>query len=183
MSTKILLFLLLTAFITAVSWRTLFQVKSHGFPRYFAWVGMAWLFASNYPYWFHDPFSMHQLISWILLIIALIVVAYGGRQFLKQGKIDKNREADTLFGFEKTTALVDDGIYSYIRHPLYASLIYLTWGIYFKHPTLLLIGISVLCTVLLVLTMRYDERECIAYFGDSYRDYMKRSKMFIPFVF
>lgn len=182
MTTKLLLFLLLTVFITAVSWRTLFQVKSHGFPRYFAWVGMAWLLASNYPYWFRDPFSIHQLISWTLLFVGLIVVGYGGRQFLKQGNIDKNREADTLFGFEKTTSLVDDGIYKYIRHPLYASLIYLAWGIYFKHPTPPLTVISVCSTLLLYLTMRYDERECIAYFGDAYRDYMKRSRMFIPFV-
>ncbi len=182
MSTKILLFLLLTVFITVVSWRTLFQVKSHGFPRYFAWVGMAWLLASNYRYWFIDPFSLHQLIAWALLFIALVAVALGGKQFFAQGEIDRSREADTLFGFEKTTALVDDGIYKYIRHPLYASLIYLTWGIYFKHPTLLLTAIAALSTLLLVLTMRYDERECVAYFGDTYRNYMKRSKMFIPFV-
>jgi len=27
-----------------------------------------------------------------------------------------------------------------------------------------------------------DEKECIAYFGDSYRDYIKGTKRFIPFV-
>lgn len=182
MTAKLILFLLLSIPITALSWRTLFHIKSHGFPRYFAWEGMAWLMASNFRYWFNDPFSPHQLIAWALLIIAMVVVVFGGRQFLKQGKIDQNREADTLFGFEKTTALVDDGIYRYIRHPLYASLVYLLWGIYFKHPTVELTIVAVLSTWLLYLTMRFDEKECIAYFGAIYNEYMKRSKMFIPFV-
>jgi protein-S-isoprenylcysteine O-methyltransferase Ste14 len=182
MTTKLILFLFLSIPITFFSWRTLFHVKSHGFPRYFAWEGMAWLLASNFRYWFNDPFSLHQLIAWTLLFIAIIVVALGGRQFLKQGKADPNREAETLFGFEKTTALVDDGIYRYIRHPLYASLIYLAWGIYFKHPSWELTIVVVCSTYLLYLTMRYDEKECIAYFGEIYRNYMKRSHMFIPFV-
>jgi len=33
------------------------------------------------------------------------------------------------------------------------------------------------------LTSRYDEKECIAYFGEKYTGYMKRTRMFIPFVF
>ncbi len=44
------------------------------------------------------------------------------------------RVDDKLFKFEKTTELVTTGIFKYIRHPLYSSLIFLTWGIYFKHP-------------------------------------------------
>ena len=44
------------------------------------------------------------------------------------------RVDEKLFKFEKTTELVTSGIFKYIRHPLYSSLIFLTWGIYFKHP-------------------------------------------------
>jgi len=29
---------------------------------------------------------------------------------------------------------------------------------------------------------RYDEKECIGFFGESYREYKQRSKMFIPFI-
>lgn len=35
----------------------------------------------------------------------------------------------------------------------------------------------------LYLTALFDEKECIAYFGNKYLDYMKRTKMFIPFLF
>jgi len=180
---KIIVFLVLSIPIVFVSWRTLFFTKSHGFYRFFAWEGMLWLLVSNYRYWFTDPLSLHQVVAWILLVAALYLVIAGILRFLKHGKIDPAREAETLFGFEKTTELIDKGIYKYIRHPLYASLIFLTWAIFFKHPETVLFVVAVPSTILLYITSRYDEKECIAYFGDSYRDYMKRSKMFVPFVF
>jgi protein-S-isoprenylcysteine O-methyltransferase Ste14 len=87
-----------------------------------------------------------------------------------------------LFGFEKTTALVDYGIYKYIRHPMYASLLFLTWGICFKNFTLPLLVVAFLSSVFLYLTALCDEKECVRFFGQPYADYMKRSKRFIPFV-
>jgi protein-S-isoprenylcysteine O-methyltransferase Ste14 len=36
---------------------------------------------------------------------------------------------------EKTTILVTTGAYRYIRHPLYSSLLFLAWGIFFKAPS------------------------------------------------
>ena len=46
------------------------------------------------------------------------------------GKPDKKRNTKNLYQFEQTTELVDKGIFKYIRHPLYSSLIFLTWGIF-----------------------------------------------------
>ena len=40
-----------------------------------------------------------------------------------------------------------------------------------------------LASLALWLTARCDEAECLAYFGEAYRDYMGRSRMFIPWVF
>ena len=42
-----------------------------------------------------------------------------------------------------------------------------------------LTGIVIICTVLAAKT---EETENILYFGDAYRNYMKRTKMFIPFL-
>lgn len=72
--------------------------------------------------------------------------------------------------------------FGWIRHPLYGSLILLTWGVFLKNVTLPLLIISILSTVFFYLTALYDEKECIQYFGEKYRTYMKHSKMFIPFV-
>ena len=179
----LIIFILLSIPITWVSWRTLFNTKSHGFYRFISWECIALLFAYNYPFWFDAPFTPVHLISWILLFICVYVVIAGYLELKKGGKASKARHDDHLYTFEKTTELVDTGIYKYIRHPLYASLIYLTWGIYFKNPTFDLFLIAAVSSVFLYFTARFDEKECIAYFGDKYSDYMKRSKRFVPFVF
>jgi protein-S-isoprenylcysteine O-methyltransferase Ste14 len=180
---KIILFGILSVPVILISWRTLFNVRSHGFYRFFSWECILWLFVSNVKYWFTDPLSIKQLISWICLVCSAYLVVAGILVFKREGKIDRSRDEKNLLGFEKTTELIDQGIYKYIRHPLYASLFYLTWGIYFKNTTLFLLIIALLSSVFLYFTSRLDEKECMAYFGDKYREYMTRSKMFVPFVF
>ena len=101
----------------------------------------------------------------------------------KKGKQQNIRQEENLYGFEKTSKLVTSGIYKYIRHPLYSSLFLLTWGILFKHPDWILLNVAIFASVFLFLTARADEKECIKYFGENYRDYMKRTKRFIPFLF
>jgi protein-S-isoprenylcysteine O-methyltransferase Ste14 len=84
---------------------------------------------------------------------------------------------------EATTHLVTTGIFQFIRHPLYASLIYLSWGIFFKSPSLLGGCLAVVSTGFLIATARADESECLVKFGDEYIEYMKKTKMFIPLVY
>ena len=100
----------------------------------------------------------------------------------KHGNPKTDRAEKTLYSFEKTTVLIDNGIFKYIRHPLYSSLLFLTWGIYLKNSTYPLLLVTLLSTLFLYLTAKFDEKECMNYFGLKYRDYMKRSKRFIPFV-
>ena len=179
---KFIIFGVLSLLIIFISWRTLFNTKSHGFYRFFSWECMAWLFAVNYKFWFVDPFSINQIISWILLIYSLYLVIAGLLLMKKIGKPHQIRDEKNLFGFEKTTELIDSGVFKYIRHPLYSSLIFLTWAIYLKNPTDILFIIALLSTVFLYLTSKFDEKECLNYFGDKYRDYMIQTKMLIPFI-
>ena len=44
-------------------------------------------------------------------------------------------------------------------------------------------GLAVLVTFFLVATARIEEVENIKYFGDEYSEYLKRTKMFVLFVF
>ena len=177
------IFGILSAGILFLSWRTLFHIKSHGFYRFFGWEGLAWVFAVNYKHWFENPFSINQLISWFLLFYSIWLVSAGMYEILRKGKPSSTRNDSKLFSFEKTTELVETGVFRYTRHPLYASLIFVTWGILLKNPTLILGVISMISTILFYLTSRYDEKECIAYFGEKYRIYMQHTNMFIPFIF
>lgn len=180
---SLLVFGILTAIVVFISWRTLFDVKTHGFYRFFAWIGMAWIFSVNYKFWFVHPFSITQIISWILLIYSAYLVIFGIILILIKGKPSNKRDEKNLFGFEKTTELVETGVFKHIRHPLYASLIFVNWAILLKNPESYLIIIAAIATVFLYITSKFDEKECIHYFGDKYREYMKRTKMFIPYVF
>ena len=180
---KLIVFGILCLLVIIISLRTLFNTKSHGFYRFFSWICMSWLFASNYTFWFVQPLSMNQIISWILLIYSVYLVIAGMLLIKKIGKPNSTRDEKNLFGFEKTTELIETGVFMYIRHPLYSSLIFVTWAIFLKNPTPPLFIIALLSTNFLYFTSRFDEKECISYFGDKYKEYMKRTKMFIPYLF
>jgi protein-S-isoprenylcysteine O-methyltransferase Ste14 len=79
--------------------------------------------------------------------------------------------------------VVKTGVYKYIRHPLYGSLILVGTGIMFKDPGKIQILLGIINIVALYLTSRIEEREMISKFGIEYTEYIKESKMFIPFVF
>jgi protein-S-isoprenylcysteine O-methyltransferase Ste14 len=180
---QLLFFALLSIPIVILSWKPLMNPKSHGFYRFFGWEGIAWLLACNYSYWFVNPLSMMQIGSWLLLAVSIYYVAAGTPLLIKSGKPKQHREDEALYSFEKTTELVETGIYKYIRHPLYGSLIFLVWGIFLKHITLTLFVITLIATVFFYITARVDEKECRQYFGEKYAAYMKRSRMFIPLIF
>ena len=179
---KLIVFGVLSVFIIIISWRTLFNFKSHGFYRFLALECILWLFSSNYIYWFESPFSISQILSWILLIYSGILVISGILIFKKHGKPTKTRSDKLLYKFEKTSQLIDSGIFRYIRHPLYSSLLFLTWGIFLKNTSYILFIIAILSSIFIYVTSIFDEIECIKYFGNNYRQYMKQSKRFIPFV-
>jgi protein-S-isoprenylcysteine O-methyltransferase Ste14 len=172
-----------TIIIAWASQSSLRNVRSHGFYRFFAWEFILVAFTLNMNYWFSNPFSFVQIISWVLLITSLIFIFLGVQLFLNKGKIDQNRNDPSLVGIEKTTELITTGIYHYIRHPFYSSLLFLEWGIFFKHPAWTGMALGLLTTVSLIKTARTEENENIAFFGSSYQEYMKNTKMFIPFIF
>ena len=161
--------------IVWVSVPSLRQPGSHGFYRFFAWEIILGMFVINLRGWFVNPFAWYQIISWILLVVCLIPVIYGVFLLRTFGKPTDQLEA--------TTQLVTRGIYQFIRHPLYASLIYLTWGLFFKTPSMLDGCLAVISTAFLYATARADESECLVKFGGEYATYIKNTKMFVPLVF
>lgn len=171
-----------TITILWVSRSSLRDVQSHGYYRFFAWELILILFVLNVNYWIIDPFSLTQIIAWSLLIISLVLIFLGVRSFRRSGKIDQERDDPALVGIEKTTELVTTGVYHYIRHPFYSSLLFLAWGIFFKRVTWVGIVLGVIITILLIITAQKEEIENTAFFGRKYQEYMQRTKMFIPFI-
>jgi protein-S-isoprenylcysteine O-methyltransferase Ste14 len=181
---KILLLALGSVILVYISRASLRSPRSHGFYRFFAWEAILALFLLNVDFWFRDPFAWYQIIAWTLLFGCIVPLVFGVQALRARGKPTENREGDpSLLAFEKTTALVTTGIYRYIRHPLYSSLLLLAWGIFFKSPSWSGGILVIIATVFLALTAKADEAECTKFFGTAYQEYMQRTRMFIPFLF
>ena len=169
------LFLALTGMVVAISWPALRARQVYGVYRMLAFEAMVLLFALNVGRWFEYPLAAHQVISWTLLIGSLGLAVHGAHLLRTVGQSQERV-------IEETRTVVEVGAYRYIRHPLYASLLLLGWGMFFKGidwPGLILAGAA---TIFLFATARCEERFNLERLGDAYRVYMGRTRMFIPFV-
>ena len=180
---RIIIFLISSFGIIWVSRSSLRNYLSHGFYRFFAWEAILILILLNINQWFQDPLSTNQIISWFLLMISLFLVIHGAYLLQVIGKPDKERNESSLIGIEKTTQLVKIGAYRYIRHPIYSSLLFLTWGTFFKDVSWEGIFLSLMATLCLGLTAKFEEIENIIFFGEEYRKYMEETKRFIQYIF
>lgn len=181
---RLIVFVVLSAGLAYLSRASLRVPRSHGFYRFFAWEFILALVLLNIKQWFRDPLSIHQLASWFLLASTFIPGVPGIHLLITQGRPETQRRDDVpLIGIEKTTQLVTSGVFKYIRHPLYCSLFLLAWGAFFKDPSWAGGGLALAATVFLLATASVEESENIRYFGAAYRVYMRKTKMFIPFLF
>ena len=165
-----------TVFIMVFSWFLSIKYKRyHGIARFFAFESVFILVLLNYKFWFYDPFSLIQIISWILLFLSIYVVITGYLLLKKLGKPTIN--------FENTSLVVKSGIYGYIRHPLYLSIFLLGTGVVLKNTGTFQLVLGVINIIAVWVTARIEENEMIEKFGDEYRNYIRETKMFIPFIF
>ena len=171
-----------TVLLAAVSRRSLAHPRAHGFSRFFAFAAILWLIVLVAPHWFRRPGEPAQILSWALLAVSLFLAIHGFRLLHRLGKPTLPPPGSPLYRVENTTALVTAGAYRYIRHPLYASALFGTWGAVLKAPSPPSIVLGLIATVFLFATATAEETENVVRFGDAYRDYMARTRRFIPFV-
>ncbi len=157
-----------------LSWPDLRNPRAHGFFRFFAFETLLLLVLYNLDVWFKQPFSPLQLLSWQLLLASLALAIHGFALLRSLGKPEGK--------IERTTHLVTQGAYRYIRHPLYGSLLLMGLGACLKGVSLASTGLVVALVAFLVATARIEESEHIERFGQEYREYMQKTKMFIPFI-
>lgn len=182
-SWQVIVFLIGTMGLLYISRQSLRNPRSHGFYRFFAWELVLALLLLNIPHWFEDPLAWHQVISWFLLFASLVPLFLGIRALRLRGRPDARARAEPeLMAFERTTKLVTEGVYHYIRHPLYSSLFLLSWGLFFKRPSWAGAVLVLCASLFLFATAKADETECIVTFGAEYRQYIQRTRMFIPYI-
>lgn len=163
-----------TVLSLVVTWRSARNGQAHAAPRLIAFLAILLLLVWNVRSWFTDPAALHQLASWILLLYSGLLLVAG---YTTLRAVGTPRD-----GFESTTTLVTHGIYRYVRHPLYGSLLSLAWGTFLKRPALVGAAIAVLASAALLATAKLEEKENLRRFGDAYTEYRKSTKMFVPYL-
>lgn len=165
-----------TIFIILFSWfLSIKHGRYHGIARFFAFESVFIMVLFNYEIWFRDPFSLLQIISWLLLILSLWFAIAGFILLRNMGKPQGGN-------FENTSVIVKTGLYKYIRHPLYLSILLGGTGVMLKNTETIQLILGVVNLIAIWFTARIEEKEMIAKFGVAYTGYMKETKMFIPYI-
>lgn len=154
-----------------------FAIEMHGIP-FSMWV-ISWIIGKNLPVgilWGHTFFSSigfwGMYINIMCAILAISLIINGWYNIYK-----KYWSKETGKG-----TLVKTGIYKYIRHPQYAGLLLLSFGMIVEWATLPMLIMFPIMIAMYVRLAKREEKDMILEFGDAYKAYMKSTKMFIPFV-
>ena len=119
----------------------------------------------------------------ILSVIGVIFVIIGGI-ILLSSRIQLGKFGSSKVVLEDDHKLVKDGIYQFIRNPIYLGFLTFFFGFLFSFGGFI--------SILLVLTplflffkqrMNLEEKLLISLFGDEYISYIKRTKKLIPLIY
>ena len=161
---------------------SLLHPKSHGFSRFFAFEAILALIVLNAPHWFRHALDAQQILSWLLLFVSVAMVVWGVVLLRRFGQSRPTTDEAPVFEWENTENLVTTGIYRYIRHPMYSSRLFLTWGALLKSVSVTTLVLAGVATLAVAATAKAEEAENVDQFGQEYLDYMKRTRRFVPFA-
>lgn len=131
------------------------------------------------------------IISTFIPIWNELAVAYVGIAFMIIGgiimiisRVQLGKYGTPVVHTGEDHKLVTKGLYKYVRHPMYSGATIMMLGPYLAFRSLfVLIGMIIFFIPMMRMRMKMEEETLLQTFGDEYRDYMKRTKRFIPFIF
>ena len=121
-------------------------------------------------------------VPFFVNILGLILILPTLWLFYRSHK-DLGRNWSVSLELRKRHTIVDSGVYTYVRHPMYSAI----WLWCLVQALLLnnyIAGLSGLLSfaVLYFLRVKKEEAMMIAEFGQKYRKYMKKTKRIIPYL-
>ena len=130
-------------------------------------TGLVYLIFNNYIISKNPLTIIIQLFSFCLMIWARIT--FKSRSF--------HLTADPTKG-----GLVTNGPYRWLRHPIYAAVIYFSWACLIAFPEIEVLLAVLIITVGLFTRMILEEKALNKVYPE-YAEYSKRAKRLIPFIF
>ena len=82
---------------------------------------------------------------------------------------------------KENCTLITHGIYSYIRHPMYLSVILMGLGMAIFYDNFFKCVIFIFLVIVMLIKMFYEEKLWSK--NECYKEYMKKTKRLIPFIF
>ena len=76
--------------------------------------------------------------------------------------------------------LIDSGVYSWVRHPMYLGILLSCLGFFFVSPSVLSFGVWLVFFVLYDKMATYEEKDLICILGEEYIAYQKRVAKWFP---
>ena len=124
-------------------------------------------------FWAH--IGLPVLVRWLGVGIALaaIVLVFTTHRLLGAQYSAKQE-------IQKDHALISEGIYNHIRHPMYTGFNMFSLAVSLISANILIIIFAILVALPFPWMARKEEDMLIEQFGDGYREYMKRTGRFFP---
>jgi len=148
-------------------------------PLIAAWIALPWLALAHRPGLLALPAFAPQvpytLLRWIACAVGVAALAFTIQCWKRMGKdwrmdmSEKNR-----------AALITDGLYARVRHPIYALQILLMAMSVIVLPTLPMLAVGLLHLAIMTMKARNEERHLLALHGEAYAKYLSRSGRFLP---
>ena len=145
-----------------------------------AWVGIPWAtlvrsakvpalpsFATNSP--------AYGALRWVAVIVAVVALAATIQCWRRMGS---NWRMDV--GVATEAPLITDGLFSHVRHPIYAFSILLMLCSVAIVPTPPMFAVAAIHIAMMSAKARSEERHLIAVHGDAYARYLRTSGRFLP---
>ena len=114
-------------------------------------------------------------VRWVAAIVAIIALAVTAKCWARMGK-DWRMDVSV----ERPVTLITDGLFRYIRHPIYAFSILLMACTAIIVPTVPMLAIALVHIVLMNLKARNEERHLQKTHGDVYARYVAQTGRFVP---
>jgi protein-S-isoprenylcysteine O-methyltransferase Ste14 len=103
-------------------------------------------------------------IWWVAVVLAWLPIFI----LKRKGQVSKGKS------FVHTTAVVDSGLYSIIRHPQYTSGLLFSFALILISQTWCITGMSLVTMLLMYKDILLADSHEVEKFGEAYRQYMKK---------
>ena len=121
-------------------------------------------------------YAMYVLFfgGWIMMLVSSFLINHFDLFGLRQGYLQLVNKPYTQLNFKVWS------LYKHVRHPLYTGCIIGIWAT--PQMTVTHFTFAILLTSYFVIGALYEERDLRTDFGDTYKEYMKKTSMLIPFL-